>query len=215
MASRPPAHEQVRDENGKLLCGAHKTKIKAGKPPYCTQPAGYGTNHYGYGRCKHHVGNTPAGIKAAAKAMLAEQKVTFGQMMPIDPGQGLIEEIARTRGWINYLETLLRARGVDEEAIERPETILLELTEDGWAKAAWVSVWQQERQHYARVCKMALDAGIAQRQIELIEQFADRIGNLVMNLIRALGHDPEDPSVREIARAQLALVSGAAEGGKA
>jgi hypothetical protein len=37
-------------------CNAHKTDGSG----YCGQPAGWGTDHAGYGRCKLHGGNTPA-----------------------------------------------------------------------------------------------------------------------------------------------------------
>ena len=37
-----------------VTCGAKK--VSGGK---CTMAAGWGTNHYGYGKCKLHGGSTP------------------------------------------------------------------------------------------------------------------------------------------------------------
>ena len=41
-------------------CNARKTDGSG----YCQQPAGMGTDHLGYGRCKFHGGDSPSGDKA-------------------------------------------------------------------------------------------------------------------------------------------------------
>lgn len=55
--------------DGHEACGA---KTRSGKP--CSQPAGFGTNHVGVGRCKFHGGSTPTQSKAA-RAILLDREV--------------------------------------------------------------------------------------------------------------------------------------------
>jgi hypothetical protein len=50
--------------SGGLQCGARKRQ-GAG---LCSQPAGWGTTHPGFGACKLHGGSTPGAVKAAAEA---------------------------------------------------------------------------------------------------------------------------------------------------
>lgn len=55
-----------RDAEGKPLpddfpkCGAKKGSKRAGSAGFCTQPAGFGTDHPGSGPCRWHMGSTPA-----------------------------------------------------------------------------------------------------------------------------------------------------------
>ena len=58
----------------KPRCGA---KTRAGG--YCTQPAGWGTDHLGFGSCRIHSGNTPTGRMAGAVAMARAHASTRGR----------------------------------------------------------------------------------------------------------------------------------------
>jgi hypothetical protein len=56
-----------------LACGAtKKTKKK------CAQPAGYGTKHTGYGRCKHHGGSCTGPKTEEGKAASSKNSVVHG-----------------------------------------------------------------------------------------------------------------------------------------
>jgi len=54
------------------LCGGPKRNGEG----LCTRPAGWGTGHPGYGRCKLHGGSTPTHEKAGQKAMLRAEIAT-------------------------------------------------------------------------------------------------------------------------------------------
>ena len=58
-----PAMTGQADDKAYATCGARK---KQG-PGTCTRPAGWGTDHPGFGQCKLHGGSTQSGTKAAAE----------------------------------------------------------------------------------------------------------------------------------------------------
>jgi hypothetical protein len=71
-----------------------------------------------------------------------------------------------------------------------------------------VGLYNAERKHYARVAADALSAGVAQRVIELAEQTARQVVEVLTDFAQRLGLDPTAPTVREAGRAALQLVAG-------
>jgi hypothetical protein len=66
----------------------------------------------------------------------------------------------------------------------------------------------RERDHYVSVTKMCVSAGIAAKQIMVVERYAEAQVASLVELAQALGHDPNDSAVRatimETVRKQLA-----------
>jgi hypothetical protein len=67
-----------------------------------------------------------------------------------------------------------------------------------------------ERDRLARFCKLAIDAGIAERQVRLAERLGASLVALLDGVARALGHDPADPDVRRVIEGQLVAVEAGA-----
>ena len=55
--------------NGRPKCGARKKQSEGN----CARPAGWGTDHPGYGKCKLHGGCVPSGRKAALEQAIQAQ----------------------------------------------------------------------------------------------------------------------------------------------
>lgn len=70
-----------------------------------------------------------------------------------------------------------------------------------------VDLYNAERKHYARVAASALQAGVAQRVIELAESTARQVVEVLTEFARRMGLDPAAPAVREAGRASLELVA--------
>lgn len=85
----------------------------------CKQPAGYGTDHTGFGYCKFHGGNTPAGKKAGAKAygrsliathrteIINAERTGGHREAPenqVTPEQALLEEVRRSVAMVRWME---------------------------------------------------------------------------------------------------------------
>lgn len=88
----------------------------------CSHPAGYGTDHFGFGYCKFHGGNTPAGRKAGARAMgreiIAHQKAKFGGSaddINITAEEALLEEVRRSVAMVRWLEERIGMWEIDED----------------------------------------------------------------------------------------------------
>ena len=87
------------------ICGARRNS-EAGEGEVCKQPAGYGTNHVGDGRCKYHGGNT---------------QIVHGRYSHLKHRR-LAEKIARFEGLedpLNIEPELAMLRALTEDFVER------------------------------------------------------------------------------------------------
>jgi hypothetical protein len=174
-------------------CGAKK---KQG-PGHCTQVAGWGTDHPGVGRCKLHGGKTPNGEKAGKRELVEReaQRMVALAGTDQDPIEHLLEALhhaaalervwgtmvseldeaaeeenadAKTRGELGYEEDS------DEkspyELIVRSKDRLLALDRHGQAGVhPYVAKLEEAIDRRAKLAKMCLDAGVAERQVKLVE----------------------------------------------
>lgn len=92
---------------GRAVCGAKKRQGEG----FCTQPAGWGTDHTGFGRCKLHGGRTPTQSKrAAVLAVQAAHSAAghFGQQLTIDPHEALLTLVREAYGNVTFLRSLVQ-----------------------------------------------------------------------------------------------------------
>ena len=85
---------------GPVFCGA---KRRDGETD-CRRPAGWGTNHPGWGRCKLHGGATVSHGESAALAQAAATAQAFGVPRDVDPITGMLEMYHQTMGLIDFVE---------------------------------------------------------------------------------------------------------------
>lgn len=135
------------------VCGAW---IKR-RSKHCEQPKGQGTDHPGSGHCKWHFGSTQAGREFAAKEA-GMQILKYTTPLEIDPTAALLQELYRTAGQVRYLDAKIGEWDLDTTE-EIPDS-----------QKQWLAVHRAERKHMAAVAKLALDAGVAEREIQLAEQ---------------------------------------------
>lgn len=77
-------------------CGAKLHK----RDGTCTLPAGWGTQHQGFGRCRKHAGNSPGGIKNARELALREQAAEALARLDAPPVDDPLTELARLAGQV-------------------------------------------------------------------------------------------------------------------
>lgn len=136
--------------------------------------------------CYIHGGAAPK-AKAAAERRLKEEATAiavekFGGRRDIDPASALLEEVHRTAGHVAWLESQIAEGHVDIAA----------LTLRGVEPSVWMQLYNTERNRLIAVTKAALDAGIAERQVQL----AEAQGLMLASVIRAILDDLELSSMQ-------------------
>lgn len=163
----------------------------------CLALAGYGTGHPGYGNCKHHRGNLKGEIKKAAKEEAMEEYLRImGPAIDVDPMDALLwcvriaaGEVAYTTHKIELMEET-QALGRPTEITERigggKEGNYVETKEMPVALHLWIQVRQNATDRLAKYSKMALDAGVAERQVRVAEQAGDELAMAIRSILDGL-----------------------------
>lgn len=190
---RDPKRKKARRAAEGRTCGAKK---RGGG--VCAQPAGYGTEHLGFGKCKHHGGGSPTHLANAAK----KQAVLMGAPVEINPLDALIWCIKLTAGEVEFCTQQLEILGKEE---------WLEHTLVG----KQIHVWAKERQkavdRLAKFSKDALALGIAERAVRLAEQYGSSLAKYTKGLLDDLDLTAEQQKKAPlIVRKHLALLEGGA-----
>ena len=242
-AMDPPA--KGRGLEGKLRVGLHgqrrsPTRDKCGyrraDGSTCKNPAGFSTDHLGYGMCKRHGGTSANHRKHALKLLAADQAerarvavATLGLARDVGPLEALIEEVQRTAGHVEWLGGRLACLdantlaggptgtgshiGVELAALSKEAAWPLPTVPqpaDGTFASWWIQLYQRERAHLVRVCSTAVLCGAAERQIHIAKAQGRLIARVLLGVLSDLGVAHEAHEVRAAVRRNLALVSAAA-----
>ena len=174
--------------DGKPACGSRK---KSGLR--CKQPAGYGTEHPGYGPCKYHLGKTRTPSQRAAQQEMQdryEEKLRMGEISPdAEPEEVLLQEVARSHAAVDAFDRLVMALEEDEVPTNRGRIL--------------INQWNEQRRLLTTVTRIAMAAGIAERQTQVLEIQA--LG--VLHALESVLASPEvdlSPAQQAIARRLLA-----------
>lgn len=164
----------------------------------CKRPAGWGTEHNGWGNCSYHGGATPTGIKFAgrqeAEAEAGAAVLKYGLPRTVDPATAMLEEVYRSAGTVAFLGSIV-AKLTDDGLV------------DGAAPSVWVRMFNDERKHLAQVSRSTVDAKIAERHVKVAEVVGGQLAVFARALTMALGHDPDDAGIREIVSQQFRALS--------
>ncbi len=211
--------------DGLEMCGATG---RSGTP--CKRRAGAGTDHLGIGRCKHHGGSTPTHRAAASKELARRACVTLGVPIDTHPAEALLREVCETAGNVEFYRRLVQALPTHPEPDEY-------IAPDGDGPGHWVrgdpgvygrtyhvsgiatgeakphilvSLYNDERKHLLAATSAALKAGCDAKRVQLEEDKAVQLAEVLRSFAIALGHDPSSEIVRSAFRAQLSVIAGGA-----
>jgi hypothetical protein len=201
--------------NGKLICGAKNKKAE----PCGLSPIPGAT------RCGRHGGKAPQ-VKAAAERRVAEAAAretmtkavrTLGLPIDIDPGKALLDEIHWTAGHVAWLRDKVQEQNAEElvwgkekhEDGVGPQGIV-DVTTEKAGPSVWYELYIREREHLAKVCALALKAGIEERKVKLAESQGLLVADAIRRILGALGLTPEQQQlVPEVVPRELrALAAG-------
>lgn len=166
---------------GAKLCGQPVARVnsRTGKKrkegQLCTQPAGFGTEHPGFGKCRYHGGNTKQNIVHAAREQVKDRIQTYGGPVNIGPHEALIFEVQRTAGHVQWLGEQIAAKETSE---------LVQMTlKDGMDISAWIKMYQEERKMLVQVCRVAIGAGVAERKVRIAEEQGKQLATAMLSFI--------------------------------
>jgi hypothetical protein len=198
------------------LCGSRLKQARDDGRTTCNNQAGFRTDHTGAGRCFLHGGRTPSG-KAFAKGIQAEQIMrTYGidNPIPTDPAEGLLLEIARTAGHIQWLAAQLgELAPIDLHYGEKSFTASTgfesgEKTVVGPGAHVLLEQYQRERSMFVKVCAEAIRADIGTRQIRLWEDLGGKVGQILTAVLDGLAlTDEQVARVPDLIERHLRLIA--------
>lgn len=163
----------------------------------CKKQAGWGTEHLGTGRCKLHGGSTPNHQK---KAALDTAKI-MGEEMDVEPHEALLSCVRITAGEVAYCSALV--------AELEKATVFTMLGEQ---LNIWIQVRQKAVFALAKYSKMALDAGVAERQVQLAERYGEMLAELIGGILGELKlTKAQKEKAPEIVGRHLRLIEGDAK----
>jgi hypothetical protein len=140
---------------------------------------------------------------------MANAAKTYGRPVQVDPTEGLLGELYRTQGIVLWLGEQVQSNLPDELAdafwtyrrsTEVPTSAKEQLTAQGVAAYAgvWLDLYLKERAHLLKVTATCIQLNLMERRQQLDEAKAEVFAHMVTSLARRLGHDPDDPKVREV-----------------
>lgn len=188
------ADEPGRDSNdcAKNHCHSRRRNTTG----LCHRPAGWGTDHPGIGACKLHGGSTKNHRTAANTERARQAVATYGLPREVAPDVALLEEVHRTAGHVAWLGERVAELKADDLKWGTAEEVHKGSGEfpgtDRTDKAVpnvWVQLYRDERKHLTDVCKAALAAGIAERQVRLAEQQGALLAGVIGRVLDRLGLD--------------------------
>lgn len=133
---------------------------------YCEAPAGRGTEHPGAGPCRRHA----ARLGRATGAWIVAH--AFARALDVTPWEALLWAVKLAAGRVAFIEAKLGAAADDAEL------------EPSGRLHSWVKLSEVERDRLARISKLAIDAGVAERlvrQLELEAQLMLRATTLTLD----------------------------------
>lgn len=158
----------------------------------------------------------PNVIMAINKEMAGEAVAMYGLPREVEPQVALLEEVWRTAGHVAWLAAKVGVHQEDEDLVfgltsatsmVAPDGTLVPFERKEEAKPnVWLALYYKERQHLVDVCRVAIAAGIAERQVKLAEQQGKLIAQVLRGALEDLGFD-DDEKVAKVLRKHLMLVS--------
>lgn len=141
--------------------GWWKTEGEAWPYERCKRPAGYRTDHEGVGLCYVCRGTQGAG---RAKGAILMAMAYADEMVGVTPWEALLSQLRLLANQVSWL----RQRVYEAEAAYGPGGL-----KPGGEGFDWVLMLEQRGERLAKVAKLCIDAGIAERLVRQVEVEAE------------------------------------------
>jgi len=173
---------------------------------HCRREAGWGTPHFGIGRCKLHGGSTPTHIKASEVEMAnrAAKALNLTVLPDVHPGDALMNEVRRCQQMVTFISKQIENLEYDEVA----GLMVSKVTDDHGVERTvganiWVKLLGEWSDRLSRTSKTVIDADIAGRQTRIMEAQATTFATALYEVLRELGVDTGADATLEVVRRHM------------
>lgn len=176
-----------------ITCGATlRSGPRRGEP--CDRYAGTNTEHPGVGRCRQHGGNSPNGLREGAWAMAH----AFARQLDVTPWEGLLTAVKIAAGRVAFIEHKL-AGATEDRQLEPPDPKGISEPSrhpdlQGTNMFYWVKQAELWHDKLAKVSKLAIDAGVAERLVRQLELEAHLMLRATHRTLDELGFSDDEKS---------------------
>ena len=172
-----------------------------GRDGTCTLPAGWGTDHKGYGRCRKHLGNAPTVARAAERERLeAEARAELARLDVMPVGNPL-EELQKLAGRVLAWEHAIG------ELVNRLSGIRYESEHGGEQLRAEVALLERAMDRCERVLVAMARLNIDERLVRVTERQASLVASVLKGALDDLGIDRSGEEVGKVMARRLRLVA--------
>ncbi len=165
------------------MADGDRCEAKTQRGGKCKNRAGFRTEHPGFGSCFRHSGATTNGNKAAARA----QVIAMASDADAEPSEVLLKAIRCDWGAVQYVQG--RLSEINQKIIDAEgdkDAMLAAVTEMG----LWQDLYRGWVDQSAKHSKMALDAGVQERQVRLAKQIGAKFAMALRGIFAGLDLTP-------------------------
>lgn len=194
------------------FCGG-STRGAGNEGNTCRRPAGWGTPHPGWGRCKLHGGSTPTGVRAVAIEQARQVAQLYSAPRTVHPLDGLLEEYYRTAGLVDSYEAMCagltprevvwgtqsvedngsaegEGDGGGEESLTPPKV------KRGASINLWVKLYNDERDRFASLGERIIKLDLESRKVEYTQNQVAALVAVLLSADLALSSDQRRVAAR-------------------
>ena len=171
-----------------------------GRDGTCELPAGWGTEHKGYGRCRKHLGNTPNVARAAERERVEHEARQELAHLDVEPVDNPLEELQKLAGRVLAWE---KAIG---EMVNGLSAIRYESEHGGEQLRAEVGLLERAMDRCERVLVAMARLNIDERLAKVTARQASLVNDVLKGALDDLGIDRSEEEVRKVMARRLRLV---------
>lgn len=170
--------------------------------------------------CRMHLGNAPhiqrAAARKAAKAKAEAQIMKHLQSEGISleggisPHQALMESMMSTAAVVQYIRK--HVSKMEEDELVGMMVVKQVIDADGGVtvtkasvKNIWLELLGEWEDRSSKISKLAIDAGVAERAVRIVEQQASLLAGAVWGILNDLGVEQDSSTIQIVRRHMMAL----------